>query len=121
MDVTGTGSAGVTMAPQAQSRELRYDLLLDCKVIDSEGHSIGRLEEARAELIHGECRVVEFHVGGLSVLERIGSVALFGGLIRALGGSRFYRTYAVPADQMDFSDPKKPRVTRPVRELRALE
>jgi hypothetical protein len=105
---------------QRGRQEVQYDLLLDRKVVDSEGVAMGRLEEARAEIIDGECRVVEFHIGGLSVLERLGSVALFGGLIRALGGRRFYRIHVVPADQLDLSDPRHPRATRPVSSFRLL-
>jgi hypothetical protein len=100
--------------------EVHFELLLDRRVVDSEGSVIGRLEEARAEVVSGECRVLEFHVGKLAVLERLGSVALFGSLIRTLGGDRFYRTYVVPADRMDLSDPDHPRALLPMRELRTL-
>jgi sporulation protein YlmC with PRC-barrel domain len=102
------------------AHEVHFELLLDRRVVDSDGDFIGRLEEARAEVVSGECRVLEFHVGKLAVLERLGSVALFGSLIRTLGGKRFYRTYVVPADRMDLSDPGHLRATVPMRELREL-
>lgn len=102
------------MAP----REVHFELLLNHTVTDSEGKRIGHLEEARVEIVAGECVVREFHVGAFALLERFGSTALFGGLIRTLGGHRFYQLYVVPADRMDLSDPSALRVTCPMRELR---
>ena len=99
------------------SQEVHFELLLNRAVADSEGKRVGRLEEARVEVVAGECVVREFHVGAFALLERLGSAALFGGLIRTLGGRRFYRMYVVPAERMDMSDPSALRVTCPLREL----
>jgi hypothetical protein len=101
-------------------RELQYELLLSRKVTDSEGKTMGRLEEASAAMVGGECVVQEFHVGGFSGLERLGNVTLISRLIRTLGGDRFYRTFVVPADQLDLSDPRHPRARRPMDEFQTL-
>jgi hypothetical protein len=101
-------------------RELQYELLLSRKVTDSEGKTMGRLEEASAAMVGGECVVLDFHVGGFSGLERLGNVTLISRLIRTLGGGRFYRTFVVPADQLDLSDPRHPRARRPMDEFQTL-
>lgn len=100
--------------------ELQYELLLSRKVTDSEGKTMGRLEEASTSMVGGECVVLDFHVGGFSGLERLGNVTLISRLIRTLGGGRFYRTFVVPADQLDLSDPHHPRARRPMDEFQTL-
>lgn len=101
------------------TREIRLHHLVGRRVRDADDRPLGRLEELRAEieLYDGGNAyvVVEFHVG-------------IYGLFEALAGGRFARTafrrlgiadrYVVPWEWLDLSDPARPRVTRPQRELR---
>jgi hypothetical protein len=95
-------------------REVRLDRLVGRKVVDAAGDLIGRLEEAVAEVrVHagGSDHVVrEFHVGKFAVLERLGAGLLGRELLHLLGGRRLYEGYVVPWEQMDLSDPERPRV-----------
>jgi len=116
-DLRGDSAGG---SNRGSGRELQYELLLSRKVTDSEGKTMGRLEEASAAMVGGECVVLDFHVGGFSGLERLGNVTLISRLIRTLGGGRFYRTFVVPADQLDLSDPRHPRARRPMDEFQTL-
>ena len=100
------------------AREVRLEHLLGRNVVDATGEVVGRLEEAIAEVrthAGGSEHVVrEFHVGKFAVLERLGAGPLGGGLLRLLGGKRFYEGYVVPWELMDLSDPERP-VVRCVR------
>jgi hypothetical protein len=54
------------------------------------------------------------------VLERLGAGPLGGGLLRLLGGKRFYEGYVVPWELMDLSDPERPVVKCVKGELRRI-
>jgi len=104
----------------ASVRECRVELLLGCRVVDVDGVVVGRLEEIVAELDDDEYVVREFHVGVFAAFERLGGGMLGRGLLRLVGGKRLYTGYVVPWKVMDLSDPERPRVTVPKRELREL-
>jgi hypothetical protein len=95
------------------SREVRIDRLLGRKVLGLNNHPAGRLEEFRAELRGGDCVITEFVIGGGGLLERlgVGVKVLFG---RATGG------HIARWDQLDLSDPGRPRLTCPLNELRQI-
>lgn len=100
------------------ARELRLELLLGRRVVDSAGEHVGRIEELVADAEGGECRVREYHVGSLAMLESLG-----GRLARSV--LRFvwpgvHRGYAVPWEKMDLADPDHPRTTCLRAELRRL-
>ena len=94
------------------AREVRLERLLGRKVVDAAGEVIGRLEEVIAEVrVHarGSDHVVrEFHVGKYAMLERLGAGPLGRELVRLLGVR--HEGYAVPWEEMDLSEPERPRV-----------
>jgi hypothetical protein len=96
-----------------QPREVRLDRLIGVQVLTRSNRSAGRLEEFRTEMRGKDCVVSEFVLGGAGLLERLGlgMKLLFG---RAVGG------YVARWDQLDFSDPERPRLTCAVDELRVL-
>src|SRR4051812_10624491 len=98
-------------------RQVELHELLGRMVRDPDGHSIGRIQELFAE--------IELHEQGNEYVVRefrVGAFRMFG----ALAGSRFAwkalpfmrgRSYTIPWELMDLTDVKRPRVTRPIREL----
>lgn len=97
----------------AQPREVRLDRLIGVQVLTRSNRPAGRLEEFRTEMRGKDCVVAAFVLGGAGLMERLGlgMNLLFG---RAVGG------YVARWDQLDFSDPGRPRLTCGVDELRML-
>ena len=94
-------------------REVRLDDLLGRKVLAANNRPVGRLEECRAEVRGQTCVVVEYVIGMTGLMERLGLgfKLLFG---MATGG------YVARWDQLDISDPHRPRLTCAVADLRTL-
>ncbi len=93
--------------------EIRLDRLLGRRVLGGNNRSIGRLEEFRVEEQRDSYVVTEYVIGKAGLLERlgVGFKLLFG---RHGGG------YVARWDQLDISDPEKPRLTCRIEELRTL-
>lgn len=93
--------------------EVRLELLLGRRVLDRDGRAIGRLEEVRAERDGDECLITDYLIGPAALLERLAAPVL-----RVLG----FRapSHAARWEQLDLSDPEKPRLTCSVAELRTL-
>jgi hypothetical protein len=103
-------------------RELRVDLLTGRMVHDPAGRRVGRIRELVGEVERpgsGEYVVREFHLST-------------GGLVEALGGSHLARVLAdrfgrrsnrrvVGWRDLDLSDPRRPRLRRPLAELESTE
>ena len=94
------------------SAVLRLDRLVGREVYTANNRRLGRLEEFRAAR-HGEDWIIgEYIVGTAGLLERLGlGVRLILGISR-IGG------YVVRWDQLDLSDPARPRLRCSVKELR---
>jgi hypothetical protein len=95
------------------AREIQLDRLLGRRVLSGNNQSVGRLEEFRVEEQRDAYRVTEYVIGKAGLLERlgVGFKLLFG----THGGG-----YVARWDQLDISDPDKPRLTCRVEELRTL-
>ena len=107
---------------EEQPRELRLELLVGCTVHAAAGECIGRVEELRAEVDGADYVVREFHVGKVAVVERLfGGGRMVRALARHLSGGRLWSGYVVPWEDMDLSDPRRPRVRRRAAELARLE
>ena len=100
-------------ANELKPRELRLDRLLGRRVLALNNHPVGRLEEFRAEERGSGCVVTEYVIGFAGLMERlhVGARLLFGG--RARG-------YVARWDQLDISNPERPRLTCSVDDLRKL-
>jgi hypothetical protein len=97
-----------------EANELRLDRLLGRRVFGRNNHSIGRIEEFRADKRGTGCIVTEYVIGSAGLLERLGvGVSLILGRARRGG-------YVARWDQVDVSDPDRPRLTCSVAELRKL-
>ncbi|HWS71770.1 MAG TPA: hypothetical protein VN605_06625 [Thermoanaerobaculia bacterium] len=90
--------------------------LVGARVRDTNGHVAGRVHTIRAERIGPRCVVHEFQLGRNAWLSRIGAGSrhLFGfegekGLLR------------VPWQQMDLTEPSKPRLRCTIEELKSMQ
>jgi hypothetical protein len=98
----------------AARNELRLESLLGRAVRDPGGRIVGRIEEFRAER-EGEHWVVRrYHLGPAGLLERLA--------VRHLNWLPRPRPqgYVVAWDQLSLDDPKQPRLTCDVSELREI-
>ena len=92
------------------SRELRLDRLLGRMVIAPNNRPVGRLEEFRTEKRGSGLVVTAYVLGAPGLFERLGLA------VRLLVGGR--RGGLVASwDQLDISNPERPRLTCPVEEL----
>lgn len=94
--------------------ELYLDRLLGRTVVAGNNRRIGRLEEFRSQQRGDYFYIVELVIGSAGLLERlnVGVKALFG--MRSHGKVARW-------DQIDISDPERPRLTCSIDELRDLD
>ena len=100
--------------------EINVELLLGKKVTGPSSRKVGRIEEITAELRKGEAYVTEFHIGAYAFFERVASLSI-GRPILSLLGSWIKKSYVVPWDKLDLSDPAHPKLTCSATELKRLE
>ena len=91
---------------------LRLDRLVGREVYTRNNRRLGRLEEFRSERRGDDWVIREYVVGTAGLLERLGlGVRLILGIKRSGG-------YVVRWDQLDLSEPARPRLTCSVEEIR---
>jgi len=91
---------------------LRLDRLIGRRVLTANNRSLGRLEECRVERRGSAWVVTEWVVGSAGLLERLGLGA------RLVIGLSRRASYIIRWDQLDLSDPEKPRLSCPIDDLR---
>jgi hypothetical protein len=96
------------------SGEVRLDLLLGRRVLARDNRSVGRVEEFRAGERGPDLEITEYVIGAGGLFERLG-VGL-----KLLVGGRGGGGYVARRDQLDISDPARPRLTCAIEELRPL-
>lgn len=101
-------------------RLLHAELLLGKKVFALNGQSIGRLEEILTKTNRGHFFVSEFLVGSYAVLERLAAWSIGRAVLRVVGAKRD-EGYRIRWDQLDLSDPQRPRLLCGVDELMPLK
>jgi sporulation protein YlmC with PRC-barrel domain len=101
-------------------QEIHLELLLGKRVYALNGRAIGRLEEVCAEQHQGVASVNEFLVGRYAILERLSAWEI-GRAVLGLFGSLIKSGYRVRWDQIDFTDPERPKLTCQVSDLAPLE
>jgi hypothetical protein len=90
---------------------IRLDLLLGREVRTANNRRLGRLEEFRAERREDRWEVTEYVIGAAGLLERLGLGA------RLILGMKPFGGYIVRWNQLDLSNPDRPKLTCPVAEL----
>jgi hypothetical protein len=102
-------------------REAYVDLLLNRQVRAANGQVIGRIEGISAEERDVQWWVTEYLLGAFVLLERLAGWSLGRAVLRTLHLTRSSGGYRVRWDQMDLSDPEKPRLKCSVDELSCLQ
>ena len=98
------------------AKEVAFESLLGTKVRDADGRPAGRVEEVHVKRSGGELLVTEYVLGTAGLVERLA----LGPVLRALLGSRIYQEaarYTVGWEELDLSEPARPRLTCRVAEL----
>lgn len=99
---------------------LHLELLMGKPVFGPAGERIGRIEEVVAEVGGSDCFVEEFHAGAYAVFERLSAWTIGRAFLKLLGAEKGGRSYRIPWDKLDLSDPERPQLLCPVSELERL-
>ena len=99
--------------------EIRLELLIGRKVHDVNGKKVGRIEEIRGEKRDKDCLIESYLVGASALIERLAAWKLVRP-IRGMLGKSIYSIYRIPWNEMDLSDPHKPRLRVAKNELRRV-
>jgi hypothetical protein len=94
-------------------KTVHVELLLGRKVHDPDGRKVGRILAVATEADGDDCVVTEYRLGTAALLTRLG---LYTGHLIGIPIRR--KPLCVPWDLMDLRDPRKPRLTCPVAELK---
>jgi sporulation protein YlmC with PRC-barrel domain len=106
----------MTMAKQ----EIHLELLLGKRVLGLNGKPVGHLEEIHAELHQGECFVEEYLIGSYAMFERLAALSIGRTILKFFGATKKHEGYRVPWNKLDLTDPERPRLVCPVKDLVAL-
>lgn len=98
--------------------DVHVELLLGAKVHDVGGNKVGRIEEFRVNHTDEACVLESYLVGASALIERLSAWTLVRPIARALHARKLYNLYEVPWQDMDLSDPKRPRLRIRKGELR---
>ena len=90
--------------------ELNVELLLGTKVRDSDGVIVGRIEEIRAERGDTACLVESFMIGTSAVVQRLSAWTLVRPIKQILRNRNAYTVFQIAWQDMDLSDPERPRL-----------
>ena len=94
------------------SDPIHLDRLIGRKILTGNNRPLGRLEECRAERRNGAWVITEWVIGSAGLLERLGLG------VRMILGLHAGRGFVARWDQVDISDPARPRLTCSIEELR---
>jgi hypothetical protein len=97
---------------------INVEQLLGVKVRDVDGEVIGRIEEFRVERTDDALMLQAYLIGASAVIQRLSAWTLVRPIKHALDTSRLYSLYEVPWQDMDLSDPRKPKVVVAKRDLK---
>ena len=103
----------------SKKTEVKLELLLGTRVVDSNGKRVGRIEEVLADREGDELLVTHYLVGRYALFERFSIYHIGIGLMRYLGSrAQGVNPHRIPWTAMDLSDPKHPRLTCTIEELK---
>jgi hypothetical protein len=95
--------------------DVHIELLLGTKVRDVDDNVVGRIEEFRVD---DDARVESFLIGASALVERLSAWTLVRPIARALRARKVYSVYDVGWQDMDLTDPKRPKLRIAKRDLR---
>ena len=95
--------------------DVHVELLLGTKVRDAGGNVVGRIEELRVD---DNARVESYLIGASALVERLSAWTLVRPIARGLRARKVYSVYDVGWQDMDLSDPKRPKLRIAKHDLR---
>jgi sporulation protein YlmC with PRC-barrel domain len=98
--------------------DANIELMVGSKVYDVNGEKVGRIEEFRAEEDGDTCRIEAYLIGASALIDRLSAWTLVRPIKRALKTRNVYSVFEVPWQEMDLSDPKRPRLKVAMKDLR---
>jgi len=101
--------------------DINVELLVGTKVRDVNGESVGHIEELRVERDGNSCRVESYLIGASALVERLAAWTLVRPVVRAMHARKLYRLYDVPWQEMDLSDPARPKLRISMNDLRHVK
>ena len=96
--------------------DVHVELLLGTKVRDVDGNVVGRIEEFRVD--GDDARLESYLIGASALIERLSAWTLVRPIARALHARKLYHIYDVRWQDMDLSDPKRPKLRIARKDLR---
>jgi len=97
--------------------QINVERLLGTKVRDADGEKVGRIEELRVEQEKSALLVEAYLIGASALIERLSAWTLVRPIKNSLFTRHIYSMYEVPWQEMDLSDPKRPKVRIAKRDL----
>jgi sporulation protein YlmC with PRC-barrel domain len=97
--------------------ELNIGLLLGTKVTDVNGKKIGRIEEVRVTREERALLVDAYLIGASGLIERLSAWTLLRPIKQRLHDRHIHSVYEIPWQDMDLSDPNKPKARVARRDL----
>jgi sporulation protein YlmC with PRC-barrel domain len=94
--------------------------MLGRKVVDSEGVTLGHLEEIELERGAENCLVQAYLVEHRGILDRMSTWTLTSSMQNALSKRSSSKPFRVPWHELDLSDPRHPRTLVPKSSLRRV-
>lgn len=99
------------------SQEVHIQTLLNRPVVALNGRRIGRLEGILIVQLDQQYVVSEFLVGTFALLERLAALSIGSSVLRVLRLAHKNGGYRVRWDQLDISDPVRPKLLCSVEDL----
>lgn len=99
------------------TRRIHLERLLGKKVYDRNGHKAGRIEEVRARVSADGCIVEAYLLGRAGLVARLSIPALTQTLLGFAGAKGIRTSREVPWNQMDLTNPRRPKLRCTVEEL----
>ncbi len=102
------------------NREIHLEILLGKRVLDSTGKEIGRIHEMRAAQQGDEWVIQEYVIGPAALLERLSAWTIVRTILPLIGAREIHGGYIVHWNQLDLTNPEKPRLLCKLDELKTL-
>jgi sporulation protein YlmC with PRC-barrel domain len=90
--------------------QVKVELLIGTKVHDVNGEKVGRIEEIRVDRQENALLVEAFLIGASGLIDRLSAWNLVRPIHRSLKARHIYSAYEIPWQDMDLSDPKRPKL-----------
>jgi sporulation protein YlmC with PRC-barrel domain len=97
--------------------EVKVELLIGRKVCDVNGEKVGRIEEILVERQDNGLLVESFLVGASALISRLSAWTLVRPLKQSLKARHVYSAYEIPWQDLDLSDPKRPKLRTAKKDL----